>query len=424
MSARVRVRGIYSTAVSKILHERNFELVDVSDVIATRLGVPENRGLPADVTVKTDNDDASNILVIGHADHAEAVAYTLTENIPAVVAYVPPVGLYATVVVSVKGVKNGRCLVESPYGPAELIEYRDCREGAFLPASVLKVPTYSGDRTVLVPGARVVGDFAVVWRGTRVLFSPHLKNKNRISELLTISSQYVRKGVGIKWRSNADEASLEAIAAEIQNLVNQLSSVEEKAGSLKEISTITKGEKIVTIYLTHDSKIYLDGVRRAITPTADYHHMIKTSRGLYRDVAELLDEVSAYVDREVLRKITMRFIAKTIKDLEEVAINHKKLDGRSIRLGTADLVEFHYDSEFKLLLERKVRSSGTYDGIRIRKEVGDSIRTIAIEGVPYVVHSYYSGSGELKGIYVNINTKPEIVVPNAVEYVDLAIDIA
>ncbi|MCX8184333.1 MAG: DUF402 domain-containing protein [Sulfolobales archaeon] len=424
MNIKVRVRGIYSTAISKILHDRGFELVDVSDIVTARLGIPENRGLPADVTVKTDNDDASKILVIGHADHSETVTYTLLESVPAVISYIPVVGLYATMVVSVRGLRDGRCFVETPYGLAELIEYRDCREGMLIPASVLKVPIHPGDQAILVPGVRVVGDFAVVWKGSRVLFSPHLKNKNRISELLSISSRYVRKGIGIKWRSNADEANLEAVAAELQKLVNQLDSIEGKVGSLKEVSTITKGEKIVAIYLTYDAKIYLDSVRRTVTPTADYHHMIKTSKGLYRDMAEILDEISAYVDREVLRKTIRRYIARTTKEIGELVINHKKLDGRNIRLGTANIAEFYYDSEFKLILERRVKNSGMYDGIRVKKEVGDIIKTVVFEGASYIVHNYFSSSGEFKGVYVNINTKPEIVVPNAVEYVDLAIDIA
>lgn len=423
MDIKVRVRGIYATAISKILHDEGYTLVDVSDVLAERLHVPFNRGLPADVTVKTDNDDASKVLVIGHSEYAEVVARTLLEHIPAVITYIPPVGLYATLVALVKGAKDGRCVVETPYGPAELIEYRECREGTTLPVSVIKVPTHPGDQFIVVPGARVVGDFAVVWRGSRVLFSPHLKNKARVSELLGLSSQYVRKGISIKWRSNADEADLRAIATELPKLVSQLEVVEEKVGNLREVSVVTKGERIILTYLTYDAKMHLDDIRRSVTPTADYHHLIKTSRGLYRDIAELLDEVSVYIDRPVLRRITRKFMAKTIEEVGELTVNHKKLDGRSARLGTANIAEFTHDDGFKLVLERRVKSGGVYDGLKVRKDFGDSIKTVVLEGTPYLVHYYFSSSGELKGVYVNINTKPEIVIPNTVEYIDLAIDL-
>ncbi|MEM1622602.1 MAG: DUF402 domain-containing protein [Sulfolobales archaeon] len=423
MDIKVRVRGIYATAISKILRDEGYTLVDVSDVLVERLQVPSNRGIPADVTVKTDNDDASKLLIIGHSEYAETVAKTLMEHIPAVITYTPPMGLYSTLVAVVKGMKDGYCIVETPYGQAELVEYRECKEGALLPVSIIKVPAHPGDRIVVVPGVRVVGDFAVVWRGSKVLFSPHLKNKTRVSELLSISSQYVRRGISIKWRSNADEADLGAINAELPRLVSQLEVVEEKANNLREVSIVTKGERLILMYLTYDSKMHLDTVRRSVTPTADYHHLIKTSKGLYRDIAEILDEVSVYIDNVALRKITRKFMAKTIGDVGELTISHKKLDGTSIKLGTANLVEFYNDDIFELVLERKVKGSGVYDGIRVKKEFGDMIRTIVTEGTPYIVHYYYSSESELKGVYVSINTKPELVIPNTVEYVDLAIDL-
>ncbi len=423
MSVKVRVRGIYSTAISKILHEEGYTLVDLSDALAERLRLSTNRGLPADVTVKTDNDDTSKILVIGHSDHAEAVAKTLIEHIPEAVTYVPSVGLYATLMVLVEGMRDGRCIVKTPYGPAEMVEYRECREGAIILASVIRVPVQPSERMVVVPGMRVVGDFAVVWRGSRVLFSPHLKNKARISELLSISSQYVRRGVSIKWRSNADEADLEAITAELPRLVEQLSVLEGSVSDVREVSAITKGEKIIVAHLTYDAKLRLDEVRRTVAPTADYHHMIRSSRSLYRDLAELLDEVSAYVERETLRRIVRRFAAKIIKEVGELVISHKTLNGESIKLGAATVVEVNHGDGFRLVLERRTRSSGVYDGLGVRKEVGDVIKTTVVEGVPYVVHQYFSSSGELKGIYANINTKPELLIPNTVEYVDLAIDL-
>lgn len=423
MVARVRVRGIYSTAISKILRDEGHILVDVSDVLVERLGVPANRGLPADVTVKTDNDDTSKLLVIGHADYVEEIAKSILRHVPATISSTPPVGLYSTVLTFVKGLRDGRCFVETPYGLAELVEYRECREGTLLPASVIKVPTHPNDSMLIVPGARVVGDYAVVWRGSKILFSPHLKNKSRVSELLALSSQYVRRGLSIKWRSNADEADLGAIAAELPQLISELEAIEKKIGELSGISVVTKGEQMVFIYLTYDAKMYLDNVRRSVTPTTDYHHIIKTSKGVYRDIAELLDEVSVYVGSNVLRRITRKFMAKLIGDIDEITIGHRKLDGRYIKLGFANIARLSYSDRIELELVRRVRSSGVYDGIRVRKEVDDVIRTLISEEEPYIIHFYLSSKGDLKGVYVSLSSKPEVVLPDTVEYIDLSVDL-
>lgn len=423
MAVRVRVRGIYATAISKILADEGYTLVDVSDVLVRRLGVPPNKGLPADVTVKTDNDDASKILVIGHYEHSEAIARTIVGRVPATISHTLPIGLYATLVARVRGAREGKCFVETPYGLAELIEYRECKGGSLLPVSVIRVPMNPKDTVVVVPGARVVGDFAVVWKGSRVLFSPHIRNKSRISELLALSSKYVRQGLSIKWRSNSDEADLEAIATELPRLVKQLEMVEEKTRELRDVSVVTNGERIISIFLTYDAKLYLDSYRRVVTPTVDYHHMLKTSKGLYRDIAELLDEVSSYISSDLLRRTVRKFIAKVAEEVGEVSIYHRKLDGNYIRLGSANIARISYDERLELELLRRIRSGGVYDGLGVRKEPGDIVKTVVYEGTPYIVHYYFNSDGKLKGVYVNFNTKPEIVIPNTVEYVDLSIDL-
>lgn len=50
MPGRVRVRGIYSTALTALLLERGFTIVEPSPVIQQRLGLPEDAA-PPEVTV-------------------------------------------------------------------------------------------------------------------------------------------------------------------------------------------------------------------------------------------------------------------------------------------------------------------------------------------------------------------------------------
>jgi len=59
----VRVRGIYSTAVSKLLLEEGFKLVEASDKIIERLNIPIDTS-PCDATVK-DTENPDEILVLG-----------------------------------------------------------------------------------------------------------------------------------------------------------------------------------------------------------------------------------------------------------------------------------------------------------------------------------------------------------------------
>jgi len=222
MKFKVRVRGVYATALSKILHERGLILVDVSDVIARRLGVSNLRGEVADVTVKSDDEDPSNILVIGFPEAVKSVVNILVSELPYVVLNMPEVGLYTTFKTFIVGKKDGECLVDSPYGHAPLMDVNECIEGSEVYVTSIKVPLRRGERVVFSNKLRVVGYYAVVGRGNKITFSNFIKNKNKISELLTISSSYVRKGYSIHWRSNVDDADLKEVIDELGRLFSKL----------------------------------------------------------------------------------------------------------------------------------------------------------------------------------------------------------
>ena len=235
--------------------------------------------------------------------------------------------------------------------------------------------------------------------------------------------QYVRHGVSIKWRSNADEAPITEVASEVPRLVERLEGIESKVRELDSIAMVSAGERMVFIYLTYDAKTYLDRVRREVTPTTEYHHIIKSAKGLYRDIAEVLDELSGDVPEERMREIVRKFLSRVTKEVGEITIGHRKMDGSYVKLGVAKVVNVSYGNALVLELVRRIKTPGVYDGLRVRKEPGDLARTLIIEGRPFVVHQYYTSSGDIKGVYVSFSTKPEVILPDTVEYVDLAVDL-
>ncbi|MEM2412048.1 MAG: RNA-binding protein, partial [Desulfurococcaceae archaeon] len=67
----VRVRGIYATAISKILLESGFKLVEASEKVRERLGIDLDAA-PCDVTVK-DCENVDELLVVGFPGEAGLV---------------------------------------------------------------------------------------------------------------------------------------------------------------------------------------------------------------------------------------------------------------------------------------------------------------------------------------------------------------
>jgi hypothetical protein len=77
---RVRVRGIYSTALTKLLLERGFQIVEASPVMRQRLQIPALPG-PSDASVY-DRYDRQGVLVEGRAEAVEEVARAIVQALP------------------------------------------------------------------------------------------------------------------------------------------------------------------------------------------------------------------------------------------------------------------------------------------------------------------------------------------------------
>ncbi|MEM1686504.1 MAG: hypothetical protein QXR31_00305, partial [Zestosphaera sp.] len=218
MFLRVRVRGIYSTAISKILNENGVELVDVTPSIASRLKISENRGVPADVTVKTENDNLSQIMLIGFPEAINKVSEILETSIPDMLVFKPLTGLYTTFKTRVVGYEGRECIALSPWGKAVLVDYKECTQDREIPVTTIKLITNKDSKIVLSENVRIVGKYAIIGRGSNVTFSHFIRNRRRISELIDISAKYVREGYSIRWRSNSDEANLLDIMSELEEL--------------------------------------------------------------------------------------------------------------------------------------------------------------------------------------------------------------
>lgn len=423
MPIRARVRGIYSTAISKILHDNGIELVDVSPVIAERLGINEQRGKPADVTVKSDENNPSQILILGFPSEVHAIGSIIENTVPDIIVYRPRIGLYATFKARIIGQEGRECVAETPVGPATLVDEPECMSGKEIPVTVVKVPVRPGERMVVSSRVRVVGKYAIVGKGSGVSFSNFIRNKERISSLLEASAQYVRQGFSIRWRSNADEANLKEVISEIPQLISKLKDVERKLANAKPLEVVYIGEFMRLIELTYNSKTYLDAVRDEVAPTAPYHHILRSDETRNNGLVDLLDIIATEVNSSKLAALIRRWIAHRLSSKRDIILLHKRITKKNIVLGKAKPIQIINNGGISAIVKRNVKSAGEYDGLSVPKEPGDKILTYIVEGSWITEHRYFDKNGNLKGVYVNVNTPPEFLPSGQVQYVDLEVDL-
>jgi len=416
-----RVRGIYSTAITKLLLERGIGITQPTKPIVERFEIQSPTYCPPDVTIK-DLNDKRGVLVIGTPEAVKEVTQVLVGELQQIIVkeYKPLLySIYKGVVKEITS--DGRVVVDVGDGVGVLQEtvFR-LREGDELVVCVRR-PSFDGFPKLSVQLV-VSGKYVRFMKGVeRVAMSEFIREPLKRKELLSLGFMVRPRGWGIRWRSSAKYASTEELLEEVERLKSKIEELEARVKEVNSPSLIEGGEAIVEVLFTPSSKRVLDKVRRLVIPTIDYHHYLKSIEGFSERVDFVEYLLSKGVRGEVLSKALLEYHIKTMikRNIKDVTLYHSTIKGKVIRIHGV----VHDVLKDGLVMMRRFSPSGYFDGISEAKERGDYGLTLVRLFKPYVIHFYYNREGVVKGIYFNVNTPVELVNVNSFRYIDLEIDV-
>ncbi len=424
MLTTVRVRGIFATALTILLRRKGFLIVDTSKVLQERLGIPQVN-VPAMVTVKSTDERPDELLIFGYPkERAEEVLNSLLEELRFVSVRRSRYG-NNTVVAAKTVLQDERCHITLPDGRNYVYPRELCGED---PITLLTIvhdpPPGRPSKPVIRKEVRAVGDYVIVSKpGDGVSFSEHIRDRDRMTELLLIAVETIdTKQFHVHFRSNSKSAPPEAIRQELIELTRKIEEVQSE--KYDEPRVVLEGEFLALLYVPRPAKDYLDDLRASVYPTIKFHHTLKSfgnQESLLVDCAESSHKL--YGEPQPKNgSIIMGFLVDK-HPKRTVIIDHRRPDGSQIRLGPFSIESVIVEEDrVKLLLNRVFRQRGEYDALGVIKEPGDRGRSIVDTSKWYIIHEYISADGRLKGVYANINTPPEVGL-GRVKYLDLYVDV-
>lgn len=417
---RVRVRGVYATALSQLLLEKGFMLADVSDVMRDRLKQPLVEG-PADVTVKSVDDDPDNVLVIGSPwDYGRAVEEAIVGELEYVNVRRGKLGLYTVV----DALSLGGCRVLLPGGLEGVIQGECPPKDVMVRGYVVRESFSRGDVITIRPGVALVGLYTSLYTpGEGFSFSEHVREDARRVELAeVIKSRVDLSKVHVRFRSNSKYGGVAEVALEVEKLLAKVDELSREPLS-KEPRVVSRGEYISLIYVTSVAKSVLDEFRSKVYPTIRYHHSLKASGFEESSLVDFSEEsLRLGYASEGIGLAIISYILSSLRG-RRLTIDHRVPDGSRLSLGPFILESYTIDGDgARITLTRTFKSYGVLDGLNVEKKPGDYSRTLVDTREWHVIHEYYTAEGKLLGVYVNINTPPEIGF-KAIRYLDLYIDV-
>jgi len=217
---KAKIRGIYSTALTKLLLDNSFEIVQPSLTIKKRFELEDN-SVPPDLKIK-DRYNLQGIRVLGTSEAVSTFQSILHSSFEDV--------LTRKWQVSVDGIYKG-IVMESD----EDIVYIDVGSGVIgrLPKSEIantseKQALIQVERKrigvkqpILTTKLKIVGDYAILAQNSKVGVSLRVRDLNKRAELYALGKKLARDGWGIIWREASATQSRETLENEITALVEK-----------------------------------------------------------------------------------------------------------------------------------------------------------------------------------------------------------
>lgn len=409
----LRIRGIYATALTNLLLEHGFRIVQPSPAICKRFNLAPNQE-PYELDLY-DLEDRQGVFVSGRAEGLEQLIAVLQRELPDVITRRFELGLHA--------VYRGLARASSPEGTildlggsSGLLPGETLQPGEMVLVQVAALPG-RGKEPLLRRMVGIPGRYAVLISSERIATSRKIEDYGERMRLSWLGAELAPKGWGIVWHTAAAGRSRATLAQDIEQLAALAAKLAPEAGEAPAL--LLEGTKAAQLEFPGGAKRRLDELRNEVVPTLAGHHQVKAAGG--EEVNSFEQMVGRLSRRRAERLISASPASDSLRSGARLAIDHVKLDGRVQVLGEGTVTRLLPD-EGALELEREIKLPGEYDGLGVAKEPGDRAVSEFAAGRWYYRTRYYSPRGELKGEYFNINTPIEIY-PDRIRYVDLELDL-
>ncbi|WP_436929240.1 DUF402 domain-containing protein [Halosimplex halobium] len=436
----VRVRGIYTTALTRLFEDAGLSVVQASPPIRDRFD-DAFAVAPAGAEVAT-TDDRQGVGVVGDSA-AVAAALDAARGVGTdALAWRDPTprgAVYAGEVTETLGsgavVALGSGATENDAETDSLPPVAGTDPEGFLPYSKTAAHVEEGDRLrvqveepaapwsdgrpVLDTTVRVQAGLATLVRGT----SPD-SNGPELADLLPVDPP---EGWGTDWDRAADDADLDALGDALDGVAHRaaaLDSAFDDAPAPEEAAPYCywPGEATVWVWFGRESRFGLDEHRRDVTATMPGHHRTKAATNAASAAVDFVEAVCPDAGTGGEADFPFDAVTRQFGPMEgdSVRIDHGKPDGRMFSLGSGEVTR--RDADGTVVVEREMSGRGTYDALGVEQQAGDVAVTKLTEGKWWYPTVYRGDDGEKRGTYVNVCTPVE-VFPSAVRYVDLHVDV-
>ena len=356
---KVKVRGIYSTAISKLLLDEKIEVTQAAEAIKSALKI-EDEGKP-DVVIE-DTETKEGVYLYGN--DVEKIVEIMRSRLKMSIFYREEIGKIYCGIIKTTDQKAKSIIISLPNDEEGILDLKNFW-GYVKPGSKILVQskgTYDG-KVMLSTQLRIFGDNIIIIKNGFTKMSRGIHSNEGKTKLYDIAKGLNLKEWGILWVQGAEDKDEEVLKKELDVLQKKESEINEKFNNCNEPSTLYEGMNKYFVLFDENDKNELDRIRKEVMPTIMNHHKLKSAGyTILTDFAEnMLDKHSDEEINEKINQVLLRY--GPVKDkLYRLAFT--RLNGTSFKIdGIVSDMEIK-DNEVQML------------SIRTRNDWGEKTYTI------------------------------------------------
>ncbi|MCW1293565.1 MAG: ribonuclease E/G [Candidatus Rehaiarchaeum fermentans] len=408
---KVKVKGIYSTAISKILLDAGYEIVDAGRLISAKYGTSSGQ---SDVEI-SDLPSKEGILIKGSS--AKRVAESIREKLSNAIQIDKSKGrIYLSII---KGIdeSNKNIIVESPDGEG-IIDMRNFW-GYAKPGSKILVQQKGRNSKyiILTTQIRFFGKDCVLITNGFNKMSNRIRSDEIRSKLMKVTKEANIKNKGILWKASAARKSEEDLKNEINELLKLEEKIKKEFEQYDSPRILYEGEQEIALIFDSDTKFKLDEIRKEVAETIKGHHLLKSAG--YKEIVDIIENMGIN-STDIFEKIskTLEQYGPSIKKKYEIiliGINgiNKKITGRVEEINE-NVISIKNRNIYEIDKKNQI--------IRKKSNENEIILTHSVEIFPNFARAIYLGIAKNKEEALSILDSNKSILGNLYETIKSKID--
>lgn len=346
---KTKVRGIYSTALIKMLLDENMEVTQANEAIKKALGI-EDESEPD--TIVEDMETKDGVYIYGK--EPEEIIKILKKHLKYCIFYKEEIGRIYCGIIKNTDQKSKSIIISLPDDEEGVLDLKNFW-GYVKPGSKILVQskgTYDG-KIMLSTQLRIFGENVIIIKNGFTKMSRGIHSHEGRNKLYELAKDLDMKDWGILWVQGAETKDEAVLKEELTSLQSKEAEISEKFSKCDKPEVLYEGVSKYFVILSKADKEYLDKVRRKVMPTIPEHHVLKSGGyTILTDFAEnLLDKHS---EDEIKKKIDQTLLRYGPLEGRAYSLVFTRLNGTSYKVdGLLENVEFKHDMAVKLRVVNK-----------------------------------------------------------------------